>query len=329
MFRLLLCGLLLFSPALFQNEPIPLVIGFYGDSESSGAMGMRLAVTEINREGEFTGADGKTYRFELRITENPAELTDAVAVLALPDMAYTGEFIAWHMPVFLLSPDAGLGLQNIQATVFRGMTDRSYQNDVLANYLVNELDVTTITVIGRDTFIPSLERVRPTPPVIQHLRKDTLSQEQFNAIPQAIFYAGDSPDFLERLIAADWRGILIYDVLPDNLTPPEGIHLIDRASWLPALDDRLSQDFREAYVEAYEVEPDAVAVAAYDLTWAIRLLITRVGTQSLVEALPQTTPIFTTQGTMRPADYGGRELIRSVVIYEILPDGNFLILLES
>lgn len=309
-------------PAHAQTDPISLIIGFYGDSSH----GMELAIAEINKEGGFKGADGKTYRFEGRVSKNPAELVDAVAVLAQPDVDYSGEPVAWQMPVFLLSPEAGLGLHNIQATVFRGMTDQMIQNDVLADVLVNSLDVTQITVIGSDTFLDSLARVVPAPPMIQHFRKETLTQEQFNQVPLAIFYDGmDAAAFLDQIKAADWRGILALKHA-ENLTPPEGVRLISCTSWLPALDDALSRKFTIAYRVAYDEEPTALDVAAYDLTWAVRLLVTRTGIDArrLVAALPQTAVMLTTQGQIQP--YGGRELIRTVTVYEVLPDGDFQVL---
>ncbi len=314
---------LLFSLSAFtraQTDPIPLLIGFYGDSPE----GMELAIAEINGEGGFKGADGKLYQLEGRVSKNPADLVDAVAVLAEPDVPYTGSPIAWPMPVFLLSPDAGLGLQNVQATVFRGMTDQRYQNDLLADYLVNEMQVTQVAVIGDTTFIDSLQNT--TLSTIQHFRKDTLTQEQLNQIPQAIFYAGeDGATFLEILRAADWRGIVVA-TQAENLTPPDGIRLISVSSWLPALDDKLSRAFKIAYREAYDEEPDALAVAAYDLTWAVRLLITRVGpnVETLRLSIPQTEVMLATQGQIQP--YGGRDLLRTVVIYEILPDSSVQVL---
>lgn len=320
--------ILISSPLHAQDEPTPLIIGFYGAQDSPGANGMRLAVAEINQAGGFEGPDGITYIFQARTTSTPSALTDAVAILAEPDMIHRGLPTAWQMPVFLLSPDAGLALQNIQATVFRGITDQHYQNDALADYLVNELEVTEITVIGSEAFANIQSRVTPTPPQIQYLRKDTLTADHFNAIPQAIYYAGKSgATFVEALKAADWRGILVYRH-PDPIAPIEGVRLINVTSWLPTLKDELSQTFTATYTAAYDETPDAAAVAAYDLTWAMRLLITRVGADphTLVEAIPHANTIFTTQGEMRPSDYGGRELIRTVTIYEILPDGSITVL---
>ncbi|MBZ0310468.1 MAG: hypothetical protein K8I82_30685 [Anaerolineae bacterium] len=304
----------------FQSDPIPLLIGFYGDSPE----GMELAIDEINQEGGFKGADGKLYQLEGRVSNNPTDLVDAVAVLAEPDIQYTGTPVVWPMPVFLLSQEAGLGLQNVQATVFRGITDQRYQYDLLAAYLVNELEVSQIAVIGEASFIDSLQRTAS--PTIQHFRKDTLTQEQLNQIPQAIFYAGeDGTAFLEMLRSADWHGMVIMTAL-DGLIPYDGVRLIGVSSWLPALDDKLSRAFKIAYQDTYDEAPDALAVAAYDLTWAVRLLITRVGSdvETLRVSMPQTEVMLATQGQIQA--YGGRDLLRTAVIYEVLPDGSIEVL---
>ncbi len=307
-------------PLHAQSDTTPLIIGYYGLPDTPAVQAMQLAVEEINAEGGFEGADGGKYTFELRVTQNPNDLVEAVSVLASPELRFPGRTVAWQMPVFLLSPTEGLALQNIQATVFRGMTDQQVQNDALAEYLVNELAVTEITVIGSDIFIESLNRTA-SPPQIQHYRKDALTPEQLRQIPQAIYYAGtDSAPFIQMLIAADWRGILIND---QPIDPIEGIRSVNVASWLPTLTDDLSRAFTSAYSTTYRAEPDAFAVAAYDLTWAVRLLITRIGADAelLRDSLRLTDTILTTQGEMRPSEFGGRDMFRSVVVYELQADG--------
>jgi hypothetical protein len=146
-----------------------------------------------------------------------------------------------------------------------------------------------------------------------------------DANPQAIFFNGDAVSGLtlaEALSGNGWSGYFIPADLRsliqlENFDPPPGIRIIGVLPWTSLLQDDLSRAFSESFRLSYEQSPDAAAVAAYDLTWAVRLLIGRIGADplGLVSGLPITEVIRTTQGSLNPAAYGGFELYRNAIVF--------------
>lgn len=331
---LILFAFLPLTVALMQpaDAPQTLVIGFYGDPTTSAAQGMTLALAQIAAEGSFIGADGENYQFEALISVDPAQLSDAFAVLALPlDEPPSPGPVAWGMPAFLLSSDAPLALRGVQATLFRGMTDRARLNDALIDFLVKQSTLRRVQLIGssprltdmvgRFALAGGVEIQQKVDPLLTAADLDAVLR--FN--PQAIFYSGDLVStlaLLQTLSNKNWSGYFLPDDLPallgaEGFSAPSTISFLDAAHWAADAQDDLSRAFTAAYLAEYKTLPDAYAVAAYDLTWALRLLVTREGGSrtKLLVALPTMDVIRTTGGQVNPARYGRAELYQTAVIY--------------
>jgi len=337
---ILILALLLLVAAQPEPTPQALKLGFYGDPQSLAALGARLAVGQIESE-PFSAPDGNRYIFTLVASQDPAALRDAVAVLALPEdeNAVFSAPPVWEMPVILLDTDAPLALRGAEALVFRGMSNRAALDDMLADYLVRQMGVSRAMVVGADEkMLDYAARITVLGGVQVQIMPETLLtaadfQELLAFEPQLLLYGGDAASaqtLLQELGEQDWRGFFLY---PETLERVAGVRVVGVDAWNNRATDDLSRAFINSYIAAYDREPDASALAAYDLTWALRLLITRNGAEPLALAafLPNTPLIRTTQGTLNPALYGGAELYRSALIFErggaVLAryDGGFLI----
>ncbi len=319
---LLFC--LLPAVAAQTTPPETLQIGFYGAPESRAARAMQMALTQIEAEGAFTGADGRAYRFEGVYSDDPAALTEALAVLAMPD-APPAEGITWEMPVFLLDSDAPLILPGIEAEVYRGQSSAEHRRAMLVRFMTAAGGVQRAYVIGDDPtaqafaaefLAQDLVQVRQRPDGI-------LTAEAFDALmtfnPQAIIYRGDvtsAQGLLDTLGGRGWSGYVWYEDALTNIPPRMSV--LRAEAWSPLAEDALSAGFVADYRAFVGSAPDARAVAAYDLTWALRLLVTRAGATPLELRLtvPVTAPINTVQGTFNPAAYGVGEVYRTAHILD-------------
>ena len=322
-----------------------LTIGFYGDPDSRAAQGMQLAIEQIDAEGGFVGGDGLFYRFEARFSDNPADLANALAVLVLPPIEESDapeELVFWNMPVIMLSPDTPLGLRGVQATVFRGMTMPIHQADALIDFLVNQSIVRRLMLIGEDATFEYVTNGVEAAGQVQVQRRESalLTADEFQTLleydPHLILYDADvdsAANLVTSLHERAWAGFFLYTDPPallDEVDPEDldGIVVLGVDTWVDSVDDELGVAFVQAFDAAYNRSPDAAAVAAYDLTWAMRLMVGRVGPDrnTLVTSLPVTALIRTTAGQIDPARYGPSELYRNVTIFEYLPEGGTRVL---
>lgn len=344
--------ILSFSIVNSQQDPqaIPLTFGFYGPADSSGALGLQVAVDEINDLGTFTGADGVPYRLEAIISEDLNALSGATVILALPhDEPTLEEPLTLAQPVILLSSYHDLALPDVGATLFRGMTDDGQLYRALADFAVRFNTLERLVIIG-DTeiygedfndFATAISQVAGEREIIaQQISADLPTLDQINEAvglsPQVIVYRGtldNGAAVLDVLASTGWTGVFVYDHAYEAaqaglLNVPSGIQVIGLTSWSNGSDDALSQLFQQAYTSRTGQLPDAVAVAAYDLTWAIRLVVERVGGDSarLTAELPNIESFRTTQGRVNPAVYGGNDLLRSAVVYQLHPLGGMQVL---
>ncbi|MFP4324237.1 MAG: CARDB domain-containing protein, partial [Anaerolineales bacterium] len=338
------------------GEPTPLQIGFYGPADSPAAQGMQVAVNEINEVGPFTGADGGQYVLQAVVSEDFTDLADAIAVLTIPEAAPLEDTTAYNGPVYLLANSGPLAFENLDATLLRGISTRAYQLRMLANFAVlnNQADpLERVALIGEaeeygESFAAFQEALRSSAPdrelAIQSIGVVLPSLDEldtlYEANPQLIVYQGtlqDAGALLEVLAASEWSGTFFYPrayeaaqagaLTPTNF-PDAPIQVAGVTPWANSSQDALSQAFLRRYVADTGDAPTARAVSAYDLTWATRLMVTRVGPQPMTLAVswPTTNPISTTQGTIDPVSYGGSELFRTAAIYALTPQGGMTIL---
>ncbi len=330
------------SPA--RQEPIPLLVGFYGPATHPAALGMQVAIQEINGLGPFTGADGQQYRFVSLVSEDAADLLDATLIVAVPGVAAPETPLTLSMPVFLVSEDAPLELSNIQATIFRAMTPVEQQYLMLANFLTQFNATERLTIVGDESLYgPELEvfnqallQEDPTGAlIVQRINSGNPTAEQVQEIlqvnPQVVMFRGESESanaLLFNLAAGNWTGVFVFANAFEArqsgiLGVVSNIQVVGFDPWVNSISDRLSVGFTTSYLRRTGLAPTAESVSAYDTTWAVKLMIERVGADpaTLVGALPTTQVISTTQGQINVAAYGNNELFRSVVVYNLLPLG--------
>lgn len=332
-------GLAAAAPAQ-QDEGTPLIIGYYGDANSPGGRGLLTAINEMQNLDPIAGGDGNLYRLEPRISLDLAELSEAVAILTVASSPVPEEAISLEMPIILLSNDAELSIENIEAPFFRGVSSSDALYDSLADYIAaGGTEAQQIALIGDEErygeafedFAAAIAGLAPNEnyvflPLSSSLPTLEEIDELIERSIEMIVYRGEQADagaFLEVLAAQGWTGLFFYDAayeagLRGMLESAEGITIWGITGWSNAAPDRLSQLFRQSYISYTGRLPNDIAVSAYDLTWALRLMIGRVGADpaTLAEALPSAAPITTTQGTINPTETGGVDLFRSAMIYE-------------
>jgi hypothetical protein len=326
---LLLLVLAVHWPAQAQQSPTPLTIGFYGDPTSLAAQGMELAIEQIN-QGVVSGQDSFPYTFTALISQNPAELSKAVAVLALPGQTNSEE-IAWQMPVFMLGSQAALRLENLQAPIWRGMTAQAILDERFYDFLIRQTAAQRVALLGEDIRLLNLAaQVQAQGLTIQYRPNTLLTAEEFQSLsefnPQVLFYsgeAGSAGELINALGAGGWTGYFVYPnpqalFTTAGFSLPPGIRLPQMLPWHPGLSDEISQAFTQAYQSRYSALPTAEAASAYDLTWVLRVLVDRHGATGpeLVAALSSTNVIRTTTGQFNPALYRGIETYRSGAVVE-------------
>lgn len=332
-----------------QAGATPLVIGYYGSPDSPAALGMQVAIEEMSAFGEFQGGDGQTYQFFGFVTDNLALLQDATAVLVTPDSPAPDALTSLNMPVIILSSDADLALPNVEANFFRGMTSSRVMLQTLADFAVRSNAAQRFSLIGdsalyKEDFealaaalsladqsgsltVQNIAQAQPLPEDIQAL---------LEVNPQVVVYRGEmdaAAAVMVALHASGWTGVFVYDrafeaAQAGLLAPVQGVQVVGLTPWAPSVTDSLGTAFLHSYIEKTGRLPDALAVSAYDVTWAMRLMVRRLGADpaALISALPRAEVISTTQGQIDPANYGGDELFRSVTIYELQTLGGMKVL---
>ncbi len=341
--------------SLQESSPAtPLTIGFYGPTDHPGALGMQVAVQEIAARGPFTGADGGSYTLRAVISDDINDLTDAIALLTIPDAPALEEATTFPGPVYLLSNGGDLALENLDAPIFRGLSADSYLLRMLANFVILQREgLTRVALIGDadiygESFESFQEDLREADPdrelTFQNISAALPTLDELDTLyaaePQLIVYRGtpqDAGDLLDVLRESTWSGTFFYSrayeaaqagVLTPTNFPDTPIQVAGVTSWANSSQDELSQVFLANYIAQTGRVPDARSVSAYDLTWATRLMVTRVGPRpgTLAVSLPTANPLTTTQGRIDPAAYGGDELFRTAALYGLTPQGGMQIL---
>jgi len=230
----------------------------------------------------------------------------------------------------------------VDGAIFRAMTDDNQLFAAMAEFATQFNEAASFVLIGDpstygadlaefETFIQQNDAAA----TVQIIENGSPTAEEItqiaNSAPQVITYRGELTgfqDLLNNLANNGWTGVVVYDrafeaAQTGIVTFHAGIQIVGVEPWVNSLDDPLSMAFKDSYVDRTGQAPDAVAVSAYDVTWALRLLVERHGADAatLTRLLATTDVIRTTQGVIDPAAYGGTDLFRSAVIYELLPLG--------
>jgi ABC-type branched-subunit amino acid transport system substrate-binding protein len=326
-----------------QEEATLLLVGFYGDPASPAALGMQVAINEINSTGPFTGADGRAYRFVGLASQDIALLQQAVLLFVTPESPAVEQAVSLPMPIFMLSAEADLEIEGLQGAYYRAMTSLAVQQSALADTLNRFGAGQTVLMIGDETgysdlfsefsaALPSatVQTIGADLPELDSLTQALASN------PTVIIYYGSEANagaILSALESSGWAGLLVYPNAYEAaqaglLTPSASIQVLGMTPWANSAKDSLSQIFRQTYITQTGQIPSAEAVSTYDITWAMRVLVGRLGgdAATLASRLPTTDVINTTQGQIAPGEYGGRDLYQSVQVYALQPLGGMDVL---
>lgn len=343
---LLLSSLLvLASVGEAQTQPV-FRIGVLDDEHGALANGARLAVKEINDAGGVRGADGTIFRLELIVqpTNGGSNLNNAVAninqasVIAILGPQSTEEVLnslpvlqSLNVPVLIPAIGDTILASDSSGRIFRTRAAERLEGRALAEYLVNDLQLRSITTVQLDVastagvigFSTEVAARGVTPQSLLLESTANLSQLANTIISQnpqiAVIYG--PPDLAGTLYATlragGWNGLVAYNGAEGSVfraaVPAEQLRgIIGATTWTPGETDANSTAFLTSYVRAFGTVPGAVETAGYDsinlLAAAIRLpgeLRTNLGNTIGV------------QGNLQSGQQAGRELSANVVVFQM------------
>jgi len=327
----------------YSQETQTFTIGFYGDSNSGAALGVGTAILEIQEFGAITGGDGVTYNIGAIASDDIADLNGVDAIITVPDAEPINLETPLDIPVIVIDSSADLAETAPYANiVFRGMTDQATLYTAFADFSIQQNNAQRFALIGDDEFY-SEEFIQLATALgdvggqvdIAIVDAETPSEEQLRetvtANPQVIFYLGmpeNASSTLAGLESTGWGGVFVYPnayeaAQSGELTVPQNIQVVGFNAWSNSTTDGLGRAFRISYIEKTGKLPTAQSVSAYDVTWALRLMIQRVGGDgaTIAAALPIAEAINTTQGLIDLPAYGGETFFSAASIYTLQPLG--------
>jgi ABC-type branched-subunit amino acid transport system substrate-binding protein len=342
----LLLLLILFSLSIVQAQGQSVFrIGVLDNERGPLADGARLAVQEINNAGGVTGADGTLFRLELIIqpTNAGANLNNAVAnlqqasVIAAIGPVSNEEVLnglpalqTLNVPILTTATTETLIASDTSGRIFRIRASQLLQSRALADYLINELNLTSIAtaqldidstekVIGFSTSASNLG-VAPQPALLYEGDINAMTQQVIQADPQALVAYGDAAigsTLYSGLRAAGWTGLFTYDEVNDTnfraTIPLEQLNgILSITTWPYTAADEESISFLNSYIRTFGEIPGPIEAASYDAVNLLAAAIGRPGT--LINNLSQLDNIQGVQGVLRPAQLPRGELSDNVSV---------------
>jgi len=333
---------------LAQQAPPPqdFTIVFYGDPNAPEALGLQVAVAQMAEVPPVQAPDGLSYQVRAAITDEPERLAEADAIFLMPDAPPPPEALTFDAPLFLFQadPEAPLSVENIQGTYFRALTNRAILWQALADFAVVRNQAQRVVFLGDEAKVGAeilalrtafdLADVTGGLTLVSYpvALPDPAQLDEILAFnPQVVYYAGEgliANQVKDLLAGLGWTGVFVYEGALEAAweglwTPSEGIQTVGMTPWVYSAADDLGRAFRDVYLTQTGRLPSVRAVSAYDVAWALRLMVQRVGADpaTLTASLASTTPINTTQGVINLAAYGGTDLFQSASIYALTPLG--------
>ncbi len=317
-----------------------LAIGYIGEADSDMALGLQLAITEINR------ADGP-FDYELIIAQSTS-VSDALQELNSQSVVAifgpnSNEEVLGNLPflsnasapVFTAATDETLLNQDTAGNIFRVVAPESVYGQALADYLVNDLALQVIVIaqLGAEwngavaSFSAALNQVGVPPAQMIQAADVTQFQTGMQSVPglnpDAVVMFGP-PDAalnaLTNLRNSGWNGIFAYrraQIAGFQNDVVAGV--LGVGSWTYGANDTLSSLFITNYVNEYGTVPGALSVAGYDTIYALNSVIVAGGPSpaSTRQRIPQMRSLALVRGPVDPAAYGGRTLSRTAFVYEL------------
>lgn len=338
-----------------------LTIGYIGSSSDDMVRGMQQAISEINSSAGIAANDGNTYTLALQVAEvapdNPdavpgaiSSLSNAVAifgpstnVLAVPNVDALS-----NASVPILTAARARSLDDAGSNnIFRVIPpDGDYAN-VLATYLVQELNIQSVVVVSTatdaatdntslSTFNTTFSRLGSPPQQAIQVQDNTqlgaALADVTNTNPEAVVVFGNAEGAritLETLRDAGWDGLFVYRDAQRALLADEtlsrdlfaGTIGIDNWSFAPGT--VVGRTFLVEYVQQFGAVPGPLAAAGYDSVYALSTVIRNgaVTPATIRDSLSQVRLSSLVSGPINPASYGNRILSQSVYVYEVTTGG--------
>ena len=335
-----------------------LTVGYIGSPGDAMAQGVQLAISEINATGGITADNGTTYTLTLQVVEVTgaaevpgalSQLSNAIAifgpssnVLAVPNVDAFGTVDA---PV--LTAARSRTLDNAGANVFRLIPPDGDYASVLATYLVQELNIQSVVVVGAatdvdtsntstSTFSTTFSRLSGPPEqtiqVQDNIQLAGALADVPTTNPDAVVLFGNSEGAqttLETLRDAGWDGLFVYRDAQRALLEDDGVDAelfagtigIDNWSFAPGT--VVGRTFLLDYVQQFGDVPGPLSAAGYDALYALSTVIRdgAVTPAAARDGLTQVRFSSLVSGPINPAVFGNQTMSQSVYVFEVTANG--------
>lgn len=344
----MLCLLLTLSTAAAQQPTFN--IGILGEPQSQLARGATLIIRQLNQMGGVTGADGT--RFQLQpIYASPSstggidsaltQLTQS-NVIAIVGPATSNEAGALlpllptiNIPILTTAPEDSLIVNDNTGFLFRTRAPNFFTERALAEYLINDLGITTVDVIQFDVdatvntlgFASAFQTSGGTTNPATLINNAELIAANVPDIttrnPGAVVTYGNpqlAGEFYRSLRGSGYGGLFAHPQANTDAfrasTPPEtSAGILSAVTWSPAARDNNSSAFLSAYARTFGDIPNAIAAASADAVILISEAIQMPG--ELRSNLLQLRDISGVQGTLSPADLNPGETSDNNLVVQI------------
>lgn len=342
----LMVMVLLVIPTVRAQQPV-FRIGVLDDELGPITKGARLAVQEINAAGGVRGADGTFFTLELIVqpTDNGLTMASAVEnlnqanIIAALGPATSAEVLNnlallqnLSVPVFTLATNDSILINDTTDRLFRSRAAQVLQGQALASYLVNDRNLSSITVVQLDvestdnvvSFSSALQGLGVSPQMLLLESQVTeLATTIIQNNPQVAAVYG-TPELANELIntlrQSGWAGVITYDQATSAQAVEEipislRVGMLTTTTWPYTAVDASSDTFLGNYVRNFGEVPSPLAAATYD---AVNLLAVAIGQPGdLLSNLPRLDNIQGVQGVLRPAQLSPGETSNTVAVVQL------------
>lgn len=319
-------------------------IGVIDQVDGSIARGAYLAAKQINANGGIVGANRGAFELRIVVTSpNHPEIAAAnmsqasvVAVLA-PDtegqaLALMNELRNLNVPVITSASSDTILLQDTSQNMFRSSAQDIALNRVLARFLVNDLEIRTVTTVQLDTgstssligFATALAELGIGVSNLLYDEARTDLAEIVSRIvsdqPHAVSIYGPpllAAQVYSRLSSADYEGVVSYRQATNpgflNFVPSDQLPgIISATNWSFTSVDANSRQFVLDYLAAFGAVPDSSSAASYDAVGLIAEAFRGPG--RLSESLAAIREFAGVQGILTPHSLSRGETSSNVAI---------------
>lgn len=347
---IVLVGLLLTVQSAVAQDVPTFRIGVLDSENGHISNGARLAVREINAAGGIRGADGTMFNLELVIEPSNQGLNLETAVQNLQpsgivavlgpetsDEALNGAVTieSLGLPVLTPATDDTIIATDASGLLFRSRAQEAVMGQALADYLIEEFDLTAIATVQLDVtstasvvdFTTSATTLGVTPePAITLTSPEDLTgiiTDLVEANPAVIATFGP-PDLAATLYSSlrsqEWTGVFAYNQAFDpifhaSVPFAELSGIIAVGTWSFNAPDPMSARFLDDFVRTYGELPGEVEAASYDSVKLIADALSQPG--DLRENLANAPETAGLQGVLNADELAEGELSNNAVIVRL------------